>query len=1153
MFFDVRKIAVQALCLVFLTLPVVAYDARDYAVDASVSVTTSPPAIKLQWAASGFARQYTIRRKRLTDNTWSAPIATLPGNSIQFVDFNVTLGSAFEYEIEMETTLPSANPGPVVKAYSYLFAGVEAPVQDLKGKVIVVVDSSIAGAIAAELDQFEYNLVGAGWIPIRKFVGRSDPVINVRNLIRNEYNADPANVRSVILIGHVPVPYSGLIAPDFHTGHLGAWPADVFYGEMDGNWTDNSVWKTDSEYPANNNIPGDGKFDQSQIPSPVELEVGRIDFYQLPAFAPRSEVDLLRNYFRKNHNFRHRNFTLKRQGLVRDNFGDLDGDAPAVDAWRHYSGFFGFASSWEVGAGSFFPALDNDSFLVAYGGGGGGYDKADGVGTTDNFAASDPKSAFLILHGSYFGDWDNSDNFLRAAIATPNYTLASIWSGLPHWYMHHLGLGQTVGLSTRVTQNNQNRLYKSHLDFAAGQVHISLIGDPTLELFPVAPPSNLRANVGTGLILAWDSSPDPVAGYHMYYSQNPKGPFQRLSAALSEGTTFTQRSLASGTHYYMVRAVKLERTGSGTFYNPSQGIILTVVKDGTTPQLPVVQVNVEDSDCREEGAGVGSFRVSRSIVTSSPLVVDLQAGGTAANGTDYNLINDSVTIPAGVGTAFVTITPIPDALVEGSETVVIALKSSSTYTVGSSSSATLEIKDQVVNQPPTISAIADVSITEDSTAGPITFIIGDSGTPASALVVQASSSNTALVPTANLQLGGSAEGRTIKALPTPNAFGETTLIISVSDGSLSATRSFLLRVAPANDPPLATAQSIEVTEDTATPVTLSGDDIDSQNLSFAIVANPAKGKLTGTPPALTYTPSTNVSGADSFTFKVNDGQADSPVATVQIQIVPSNDPPAISALPDLFVAKNTAVGPLAFVVADIETAGAQLQVTGSSSNLTLLPNSSIVLAGTNENRTILLTPTTNLAGTTLVTIEVSDGAAKSSTQFSLTVTNRPPVAVDDSFEFSGTVLEIPVSILLANDSDPDNDPIAFSALVSPTSNGGTVVLNGDRLIYTPPSSGVEDTFTYRIEDASGATAAANVSIAIVRAPHIESLTLEPNGNVVLQIFGFPSARFEVSASSDGSSFTFLGDGKADAQGSAAFTDSSASNAPVRFYRVKWNR
>ena len=68
-------------------------------------------------------------------------------------------------------------------------------------------------------------------------------------------------------------------------------------------------------------------------------------------------------------------------------------------------------------------------------------------------------------------------------------------------------------------------------------------------------------------------------------------------------------------------------------------------------------------------------------------------------------------------------------------------------------------------------------------------------------------------------------------------------------------------------------------------------DIDGDTLQYVIVGAPAKGKLTGTAPNLTYTPNLNENGADTFTFKVNDGKADSNLAFVNVAIRPVNDAP----------------------------------------------------------------------------------------------------------------------------------------------------------------------------------------------------------------------------------------------------------------------
>ena len=58
----------------------------------------------------------------------------------------------------------------------------------------------------------------------------------------------------------------------------------------------------------------------------------------------------------------------------------------------------------------------------------------------------------------------------------------------------------------------------------------------------------------------------------------------------------------------------------------------------------------------------------------------------------------------------------------------------------------------------------------------------------------------------------------------------------------------------------------------------------SDKLTYSIVKQPSHGTLTGTPPSVTYKPASGYTGSDSFTFKVNDGKADSNIATISITI-----------------------------------------------------------------------------------------------------------------------------------------------------------------------------------------------------------------------------------------------------------------------------
>jgi peptidyl-Asp metalloendopeptidase len=107
---------------------------------------------------------------------------------------------------------------------------------------------------------------------------------------------------------------------------------------------------------------------------------------------------------------------------------------------------------------------------------------------------------------------------------------------------------------------------------------------------------------------------------------------------------------------------------------------------------------------------------------------------------------------------------------------------------------------------PTITAISNVTINEDAATAPLAFTVGDAETAAASLVVTASSSNTTLVPNtgAALALGGSGASRTLVVTPAANRSGSAAITVTVSDGALTATRTFTLTVTAVNDAPTVT-------------------------------------------------------------------------------------------------------------------------------------------------------------------------------------------------------------------------------------------------------------------------------------------------------------------------------------------------------------
>jgi hypothetical protein len=621
-------------------------DPKFYAVQASAQVQLSPPQITLLWAADSNATGYSVYRKAPSESSWG-PGTSLASSATSYVDSSVSAGVAYEYQVSKTTSV--GYPG-----FGYVCAGINAPLIESRGKVVLLVDNLFSVDLANELTGLQQDLVGDGWTVLRHDVSRTDSPQNIKSIIQSEYAADPANVRAVFLFGHIPVAYSGNLNPDGHPDHQGAWPTDAYYGDMDGSWTDNSVSNTSAARQANWNVPGDGKFDQSELPSDVELEVGRVDLANMTCFSnktpARYEKDLLRQYLNKDHRFRFGMLAVQRRGLVCDNFGEKSGEAFAASGWRNFSAFFGANNVVGVPGWNYFSSVGSQSYLWSYGCGGGSYYTCDGIGSSDDFALTDTQTVFTMFLGSYFGDWDNESNFLRAPLGSTSSTLAVAWAGRPHWFFHHMGLGETIGYSARLSQNNQSGGLYSPQNYGTRGIHVALLGDPTLRMHPVVPPSGLNGSASSaGVALSWTGSTDSnLQGYHVYRSTDANTPFVRITGGDPIAQTSFTDPVGNSSYTYMVRALKLEQSGSGTYYNPSQGVFFgpnSTTSWGNSGGTPTVtppsapsslvataasasQVALSWTDTSQNESG---FKIERRTQTSTYT----QIGMVAANITSY--------------------------------------------------------------------------------------------------------------------------------------------------------------------------------------------------------------------------------------------------------------------------------------------------------------------------------------------------------------------------------------------------------------------------------------------------------------------------------------------------------------------------------------
>lgn len=463
--------------------------------------------------------------------------------------------------------------------------------------------------------------------------------------IQAEYDKDPTARWSLLIVGRVPQPYSGYGAIDGHSNHYGAWPTDRYYSSLgQGNWTDVSTATVQSKSTSdqrNWNIAGDGKFDQYYsyqlgVEADPVLEAGRVDLYNVNLPYGVSEQDFLRQYLNRDHAFRH-----GQAPYYHENSAGWH-NAPSADqvlerrariyeifqynftttAWSAAAAFFGnntgqidfLTRNTEIHPISWiywFEDMATYPTLFGANAGMGNQTSSGGSGGTQTiWPLRTNRAVFHQFFGSYFGDFDYKADegtpFLKAPLAgnKDSMGLINMWSGWPNYHLYHMALGETVGYSAKFSERHSStdRFWNSN---GTPGIWMNLLGNPTLRLHTVYGPVKPRVgSTAAGAVLDWTPSPDPeVAGYHVYRSIDG-GPYTRLTGGAVTpntidtsnamgypitATTFTDTSAVSGTTYrYLVKAVKIETSASGTYVNQSVGEPLQITHnpEGSAPSAP---------------------------------------------------------------------------------------------------------------------------------------------------------------------------------------------------------------------------------------------------------------------------------------------------------------------------------------------------------------------------------------------------------------------------------------------------------------------------------------------------------------------------------------------------------------------------------------
>ena len=310
---------------------------------------------------------------------------------------------------------------------------------------------------------------------------------------------------------------------------------------------------------------------------------------------------------------------------------------------------------------------------------------------------------------------------------------------------------------------------------------------------------------------------------------------------------------------------------------------------------------------------------------------------------------------------------------------------------------------------------------------------------------------------------------------------------TVTDGTDTDTATVEIRVAPVNDPPVATEDTGTVDEGRVLSIeaaTLLYNDSDEEGdtLSIVGVGDAANGTVSLDGTTITYEHDGTEATADSFSYTVTDG-ADTATTTVEITVAPVNDPPV--ATED----KGTV------------DEGRVLSIEAP----TLLDNDSdaesdrlsIVAVGDARNGTVSLdgmTITYEHDGTETTvdsfSYTVTDGKDTDTTTVEIRVApiNDPPVATEDKGTVDeGHMLSIEAPTLLDNDSDAESDRLSIVGVGDAVN--GTVSLDGTTITYE--HDGTETTagsFSYTVTDGKD-TVTATVEITVVAVADTTALAL----------------------------------------------------------------
>jgi hypothetical protein len=621
-------------------------------------------------------------------------------------------------------------------------------------------------------------------------------------------------------------------------------------------------------------------------------------------------------------------------------------------------------------------------------------------------------------------------------------------------------------VSTMITAPNQaptlNALANLTINESASQQTVNLSGitdgstNESQTLIVTASSSN------TGVI------PNPTVTYN---SPNATGSIRFTPVALAFGSAVVTVTVNDGGTSNNV----ISRTFTVTVNPVNQAPTLNTLADLT------INESASQQTVNLSGLGSGAANESQTLTV------------TASSSNTGVIPNPTVTYNSPNATGSIRFTPVANA--SGSATITVTVNDGGTSNNITSETFTVTVNS--VNQAPTLSTLADVTINENASQQTVNLsgIGSGAANESQTLTVTASSSNTGVIPNPTVTYNSPNATGSIRFTPVANTFGSATITVTVNDGGTSnniTSETFTVTVNPVNQvPTLDTLANTTISENASQQtVNLSGIGDGAANESQTLTVTASSSNTGVIPnPTVTYnspnttgsirfTPVVDAYGSATITVTVNDGGTSNNVIsrTFTVTVNPVNQVPTLNTLADVNLNENASQQTvnLSGISSGAANESQTLTVTASSSNTGVIPNPTVSYNSPNATGSIRFTPVVDAYGSATITVTVNDGGTSNnivSRTFVVTVNqvNTPPTISS----IAGRVIAMDGATPAISFTIGDAETSASSLTVSGSSDNAALVLPAD-IVF----GGSNGNRTVTVTPEPGRTGVANITITV---------------------------------------------------------------------------